>query len=319
MADKAERLVNLTVALLETRRPLTFTEIRQRTGYYAQRDHESGRRMFERDKDDLRRLGVPVVVTDVAFGEELGYRVDRREYELPDVDLTTEEVTALAIAVHLTGGEGVRLALTKLLARAPDPVPAADAPPVRIEVAADAVDAVAAAVVTRTVLRFRYRAADGTVSDRTVDPYAVVQRRGSWYLVARDHDRAALRAFRLDRFQGAPRATGDPAAFTTPDDLDVAAAVSGPELAAVEVELAVDPATRWAVESRGGVDTGERRGDQSIYRVAGIDPSRDLAWLLGLAPGATVLGPGSVVNQVAEGLDAVLTAHGAGPGEVASS
>lgn len=310
VGDKAERLVNLTVALLETRRPLTFAEIRRRTGFYTQRDHESGRRMFERDKDDLRRLGVPVVVTDVAFGEELGYRIDRRDYELPDIDLTAEEVTALAIAVHLTGGEGVKLALTKLLARAPDPVPAGAPPPVRVEVAADAVDAVAAAVVTRTALRFRYRAADGTVTDREVDPYAVVQRRGSWYLAARDHDRDALRAFRLDRIQGAPRPFGDPGAFETPEDLDVAAAVSGPELAAVEVELAVDAATRWAVESRGGSATGRMEGGRAVLRVPGIDPARDRAWLLGLAPGAEVLGPQEVVDEVTRGLREVLAAHG---------
>ncbi len=311
MGDKAERLVNLTVALLETRRPLTFAEIRRRTGFYAQRDHESGRRMFERDKDDLRRLGVPVVVSDVAFGEELGYRIDRRDYELPDIDLTAEEVTALAIAVHLTGGEGVKLALTKLLARAPDPMPSVPPPPVRVEVAADAVDAVAAAVVTRTALGFRYRAADGTLTDREVDPYAVVQRRGSWYLVARDHGRDALRAFRLDRIQGAPRPFGEAASFTTPPDLDVAAAVSGPELAAVEVELAVDASARWAVESRGGTDTGHKLGDRAVLRVPGIDPARDRAWLLGLAPGATVVAPNEVVEEVNEGLRSVLAAHGA--------
>ena len=315
MGDKTERLVNLTVALLEARRPLTFTEIKRRTGFYSQRDHESGRRMFERDKDDLRRLGVPVVVSDVAFGEELGYRVDRRDYELPDIDLTAEEVTALAVAVHLTGGEGVKLALTKLLARAPDPVPGDEPPPVRIQVAADAVDAVAAAVVTRTCLSFRYRSAEGTVSDRKVDPYAVVQRRGSWYLVARDHGRDALRAFRLDRLQDTPRPFGEAGAFTTPEELDVSSAVSGPELAAVEVELAVDAATRWAVESRGGADTGRRHRDRAVLRVPGIDPGRDRAWLLGLAPGATVLGPPEVVEQVRSGLRNVLAVHGASASE----
>jgi proteasome accessory factor B len=260
---------------------------------------------------------VPVHVTDVAFGEELGYRIDRRDYELPDIDLTAEEVTALAVAVHLTGAEGVQLALTKLLARAPDPVPTGSTPPVQVRVAADAVDAVAAAVVTRTSLAFRYRAADGTVSDRIVDPYAVVQRRGSWYLVARDHRRDALRAFRLDRLQDGPRPHGEPGSFTTPGDLDVAAAVSGPEIAAVEVELAVDAASRWAVESRGGVDTGRRIDDRAVFRVGGIDPGRDLAWLLGLVPGARVLAPREVAERVTEQLRQVLLAHGVHPPEAA--
>lgn len=309
MTQKTERLVNLTVAFLEARRPMTFADLKRRTGFYGQSDTESARRMFERDKDDLRRLGVPVEVVDVAFGEELGYRVDRRAYELPDVDLTAEEVAALALAVHLTGGERDRLALTKLVARAPDPTPLRDQPAVRVEIAADPVDAVADAVVTRTALAFAYRAADGAVSQRTVDPYAIVQRRGSWYLVARDHARRAIRAFRLDRMRGRPTTTGPTHAFEPPGDLDLASAVSGPEVATIDVELAVDSTTRWEVESRGGVQTGTSHEGRAVLRVPGIDASRDRPWLLGLWPGAKVLAPDDVARSVADGLEAVIAAH----------
>ncbi len=309
MTQKTERLVNLTVALLEARRPMTFAELKQRTGFYEQSDVESARRMFERDKDDLRRLGVPVEVVDVAFGEDLGYRVERRAYELPDVDLTAEEVAALALAVHLTGGEGDRLALTKLVARAPDPIPVEEQPAVRVEIAADPVDAVADAVVTRTALAFSYRAADGAVSRRTVDPYAIAQRRGSWYLVARDHDRDAQRAFRLDRMQGRPTTVGPAKAFESLKDLDLASAVSGPELATIDVDLAVDGTARWAVESRGGVQTGASVDGRPVLRVPGLDPTRDLPWLLGLWPGAKVVAPDAVARSVADGLQAVIAAH----------
>lgn len=309
MTPKTERLVNLTVALLEARRPMTFAELKQRTGFYDQADAGSARRMFERDKDDLRRLGVPVEVVDVAFGEDLGYRVDRRVYELPDVALTSEEVAALALAVHLTGGESDRLALTKLVARAPDPIPLQDQPAVRVELAADPVDAVADAVVSRTSLAFSYRAADGSVSQRTVDPYAIVQRRGSWYLVAQDHDRQAVRAFRLDRMQGRPTTIGAAAAFEPPQDLDLTAAVSGPEVATIDVDLAVDGTARWAVESRGGVETGTFHDGRPVLRVPGIDAGRDRPWLLGLWPGAKVLAPDDVARSVADGLEAVIAAH----------
>lgn len=309
MGGKAERLVNLTVALLETRRPLTFAEIKQRTGYYTQRDAETGRRMFERDKDDLRRLGVPVDTQDIAFGEDQGYRIERRDYELDDIDLSAEEVAALAIAAHLTGGEGVRLALTKVLARAPDAAPTSFTPKMRLQFSTDAVDAVAEAVITRRVLQFDYRSADGRFSHRRVDPYAVAQRRGSWYLVGRDHDRDALRAFRLDRFQNSPKMVGDEEAFDIPDELDLADAVSGPEIAMLDVGLAVDSATRWAVESRGGVRTGRHHGDREVFKVPGIDPLRDRAWLLGLAPGASVLEPPELAEEVRSGLEKVKQAH----------
>jgi proteasome accessory factor B len=72
VVPKVERLVNLTVALLEARRPLTFDQIKARTRFYGQDDAESARRMFERDKDELRRLGVPIETRPVQFSEYVG-------------------------------------------------------------------------------------------------------------------------------------------------------------------------------------------------------------------------------------------------------
>ncbi|MEX0868060.1 MAG: WYL domain-containing protein, partial [Nitriliruptoraceae bacterium] len=216
MAPKVERLVNLTIALLEARRPLTFTEIKRRTGFYRQDDTESARRMFERDKDDLRQLGVPIELAQSVFDEEPGYLVRRKDYELPDIDLTADEVAALALAVQLAGGEHARLTLSRLAARAPDPRTAPDDIPLHVTLTADAIDAFADAIVDRRVATFRYRTAGGAIGDRVVEPFAVVQRRGAWYLVGRDRDRAALRTFRLDRIVGAPR-IGDVAdAFERP-------------------------------------------------------------------------------------------------------
>ena len=85
MSAKTERLVNLTVALLAASRPLTFAELRDRMGEWRGGDPESQRRKFERDKDDLRRLGIPIetVPTD-ALGGELAYAIDRDRYALPD-------------------------------------------------------------------------------------------------------------------------------------------------------------------------------------------------------------------------------------------
>jgi proteasome accessory factor B len=309
---KVERLVNLTVALLEARRPMTFAELRRRTGYYDQADHESARRMFERDKDALRSLGVPIEVRDVAFGEDLGYVVDRQSYELADVDLTPEEVTALAVALQVTGAEGAQLALTKLVARAPDPVALDHAPTTRVALDADQVDEVAEAVVARQPLRFGYRAASGTRKERTVDPYAVVKRQSAWYLLGRDHDRDALRAFRLDRVVGRVRAVGDAGGFTPPEELDVEAAVSGPDLGTIDVELAVAPAARWSVELRGGVDTGRTHAGLPVLRVGGMDPVRDRAWLLGLGPDVVVLAPQELRDEVAARLHRLTDDRGGG-------
>jgi proteasome accessory factor B len=305
VTTKVERLVNLTVALLETRRPLSLAELKRSTGYYDQSDPEAARRMFERDKDELRRLGVPIETAPVPLSDEQGYRVPRRAYELPDVDLTGEEVAALALAVRLTGADGTPLALAKLAARAPDPVDIAE-PTTRVELPVDPVDAVADAVVGRRVLTFTYRRADGGQSARRIDPYAVVRRKAAWYVVGRDHDRAALRAFRLDRMTDRPRAQGPEGAFEPPEDLDVAAAVSGPELEGVVVTLAVAAPARWAVELRGGRATGRTHGDDEVFEVTGLHPWRDRSWLLGLGADVTVLEPLELREALVEALDALV-------------
>ena len=309
MGAKVERLVNLTIALLETRAPLSLDELRRRTGYYTDGDLQSTRRMFERDKDDLRRLGVPIEVRPVPFSEEYGYLVPRSAYELPDVELTGEQVAALALAVRLTGGQGTPLALAKLAARAPDPVDLPSPAATRVHLPGDPLDEVADAIVSRTPVTFDYRTAAGVAGSRRVDPYGVAQRRAAWYLVGRDHDRDALRAFRFDRMTSTPRPAGAPGAYTVPDDVDVAAAVTGPETDRVEVTVAAAPRVAWMIAQRGGHPTGDTHDGRPVYRLTGVDTVRDRAWLLGLGADVVVLDPPPLRDAVVEGLRACLAAH----------
>ena len=306
MTPKVERLVNLTVALLEARMPMTLAEIKRRTGYYSSGDAASARRMFERDKDELRRLGVPVETRPVPHSDEYGYLIARGRYELPDVDLTGEEVAALAVAVRLTGADGTPLALAKLAARAPDPVELEAAPTTRLELSPEPVDEVAEAIVERQPLAFDYRAADGTQGRRTVDPYGVVQRRSAWYLVGRDHDRDALRAFRLDRMRSSPEPVGEPGGYEPPGDLDIAGAVQGPGDDVVEAEVAVVPRATWSLALRGGSDTGRRTDDgRAVWRLPDVAPLRDRSFLLGLGADVEVLAPESLRAAVVAALEAV--------------
>lgn len=309
MTPKVERLVNLTVALLESRRPMTFEELKRRTRYYDQSDSESARRMFERDKAELRSLGIPIETRDVAFGEDLGYRIPRPDYELPDLDLTAEEVAALALALQLTGADHSRLALAKLAARAPDPGEVAPVARTRIDAVSDAVDVVADAVASRTPVRFTYRTAAGDVRDRVVHPHAVAQRRGAWYLVAHDRDREALRAFRLDRIVGRVRSAGEPGGFEHPDDLDVQALVAGPEGQRIDVELAVGDDARWEVELRGAVDTGRTHDGRAVLRVTQLDRMREIAWLLGFAAEVDVLAPLDLRAEVVSAFARIAEVH----------
>lgn len=306
MAVKVERLVNLTIALLEARRPLSLDDLRRRTGYYAQDDRESARRMFERDKDELRRLGVPVQTSYDPLSGEAGYVVDRHDYELPDVDLDRDEMAALAVALRVTGRADERLALSKLAARAPDPLAPTTAVDARVSLETQAVDGVADAVVGRQAIRFAYQTGSGEQRDRVVDPYGVVLRRGTWYVVGRDHDRDALRAFRLDRVRSQVVPVGAPGAYELPDDLDLASHVEGPAGDAVDVVLAVTPAARWAAEARGGHVVGTRPDGRELVRLVQVDPWRLLPWVLGFGADVEVVEPTSLRTQVRDRLAALV-------------
>lgn len=303
-----ERLVNLTVALLETRRPLTFDELRRRTGYYPQPDAASARRMFERDKDTLRALGIPIETRQDFGMDDAGYLIDRARYELRDVDLDAEEVAALALAVDMLGADVGALPLAKVAARAPDPAPLT-APPARVGLRVTDIDAFAPAIVDRRTVRFSYRTADGRTGERTVDPYGVVRRRRAWYLVGRDHDRDGARGFRADRMIGEVEPVGPPGAFDVPAGLDLGAVVSGPDVVPVDVTLAVRPEGTWEVAARGGTDAGEGTDGGRRMRLADVDPVRDRAWLLGVAPDATVVEPEDLRATLRGALARVVEVH----------
>ena len=303
-----ERLVNLTIALLETRRPLTFDELRRRTGYYPQADAASARRMFERDKETLRSLGVPIETRQDFGMEDPGYLIDRRTYELRDIGLDADEVAALALAVEMLGAEAAALALAKVAARAPDPAPL-DAPPTRVELPVTDVDDFAPAIVERRRLRFDYRTADGRSGTRTVEPYGIVRRRRAWYLVGRDVDRDGLRGFRTDRMLGAVEQLEPAGAFAVPEGLDLASIVSGPDVPTVEAVLDAGPEGAWSLRSRGATEEGSGGDDTRRFRLAGVDPVRDRAWLLGLAPDAGVVEPPQLRDTIASALERVVAAH----------
>jgi len=321
-----ERLVNLTIALLETRRPLTFDELRRRTRYYPQPDAASARRMFERDKETLRSLGVPIETRQDFGMDDPGYLIDRRAYELRGVDLDAEEVAALALAVDMVGASEGALPLAKVAARAPDPAPLGR-PATRVGIPVTDIDAFAPAIVERRVIRFEYRTADGRIGLRTIEPYGIVRRRRAWYLVGHDRDRGEPRGFRTDRMQG-PLDVLDPAgAFDVAAGLDLGAVVSGPDNGPVSVVLHARAEGRWQLEMRGGRDEGPVRGGADDgwsaddgtdgarrIRVDGVDPVRDRAWLLGLSPDAAVLEPDDLRSALRRALERVAAAHaGAAP------
>src|SRR6266702_3043043 len=136
-ARRAERLVNLVICLLSTRQFITAERIRDAVPGYEAADgsrntDEAFKRMFERDKAELRDLGIPLETgRNSHFDSDEGYRIKRRDYELPPIEFDAAEAAAIGLAARLwqsaTLGEPARSALLKLRAAGTD-VQASDRP-----------------------------------------------------------------------------------------------------------------------------------------------------------------------------------------------
>lgn len=310
MVDRLERLVNLVIALRETRRPLTIAQINQRVAGYAGDRDESWRRMFERDKADLRHLGIPVRTQKLdRFDETLGYRIAPEDYDLPSVALDPHELTALALAVQLTGlGDDAAPALDKLAVDAGLAGQQRAVPRLPLELGIDAPNRalLTEALTTRRRVRFAYRRGDDVAAAptrRRVEPHALLHHRGRWYLRGHDLDRGADRTFRLDRIDGAVRLTGEAGAVQVPEappeprDV-IPGAVSDPVDAIV---WARDDAS-WAVarRARGAGSPAERDGWRA-FSLRVTDPEALIGWLVELGPDVELVGPSD--------LRAALVAH----------
>lgn len=315
MVDRLERLVNLVIALRETRRPLTIAQVNERVaGYEGERD-ESWRRMFERDKADLRHLGVPVRTEKLdRFDDTLGYRIEPDDYDLPSVALTPAELTALALAVQLTGlSDDAAPALDKLAVDAglAGQQRAVQRLPLELGIDAPNRTVLTEALLARRRVTFGYRKGSDVAAAptrRRVEPHALLHHRGRWYLRGFDTDRRADRTFRLDRIDGVVRATGDPGVVavpsTPPDPRDVIPGALGDPVDAT-VWATADAAWAVARRSRGAGQPADREGWRA-FTVRVTDPEAFVGWLVELGPDVELVGPADLRARLVAHLRAVV-------------
>ncbi|GAA4821664.1 helix-turn-helix transcriptional regulator [Nocardioides caeni] len=226
-APKSERLLNLLIMLLVQRRPIGKDRIRELL--YPDSRPDAFEKMFERDKDELRSLGVPVEVAtiDPLFEDEVGYRIPPEAFALPSIDLTAEEAAVVGIAArvwqHATMAQVTSEAVRKLSAAGIDvDLGALDIAQPVLTAEEPGFEACWRAACERMVIEFDYRrpGADSAMR-RHVQPWGVVRSSGRWYVVGYDTDRGAERVFRLSRVEGDVHAVGTPRAFEIPPDTDI--------------------------------------------------------------------------------------------------
>jgi predicted DNA-binding transcriptional regulator YafY len=267
-AQRTERLLNLLIALLNSRYGLRRSELREKIYADTAASDAAFGRMFERDKNDLREFGFDVeTVTDLGWSSDdpgtTRYRIGRESNRLPDVELTADEWTVLLLASQLWEqaalGTAASNAVRKLQAAgglADVELPAGVQP--RIKPAGQAFEDLVAAMHAQHPVRFLYLAGStGREEERVIEPWGLGSRFGQWYLVGFDRGRSAKRFFRLSRFTSAVTIL-EREAFTPPAGFNVRAELNSlPEL----------PVSAAVVDVRSAKLLGLRK------RAAGATPS----------------------------------------------
>ena len=227
MSRKIERLINLTIALLATKRYLTKSEIfRTVEGYEG--SAETKERMFERDKDDLRNLGIVIDVGsfDPLFSDEAGYRIKSENYQLNLGEVTPTEISLLSLAADAWQGaafaEAAQSAILKLSSFGvpADPIDIPGLSPKLTNSSKD-LELITDAIAGSNFLLFDYLSTSLASEQRTIIPIALSNRSGFWYVSGVDQDIQEVRTFRLDRVVGNIVARENKDSFEFPVDFDL--------------------------------------------------------------------------------------------------
>jgi predicted DNA-binding transcriptional regulator YafY len=316
---KTERLLNLVICLLATRRPLSAEQIRQAVPGYDREGDEAFQRMFERDKNELREIGIPIDVVRDPWEDEPGYRIERQSYELPEITLEPDEAAVLGLAAQVwqraSLAEAASGALLKLRAggvATDQPVGGSiggGALELRVDTRDPAFPALWDAVRDRRVVRFDYRASGSeSVRSRTVEPWGVVSRRGRWYLAGFDRGRDAPRAFRLSRITGQVASVGRPGAVEVPEGVDLRAMVGFPD-EPLDERVAVVRVRQGACEGLRTLARAVRQGADGWdeAELAFADPERLAGWMASLGADVEVVEPPDAREAVIRRLKGAVT------------
>jgi proteasome accessory factor B len=319
-AAKTERLLNLVLVLLYTRRPLPKAKIREVVPQYGTAaSDEAFDRMFERDKDELRELGIPLVTADIggAFDDELGYRIDQRDYALPDLEFEPDELAVLGLAsrtwaqASLAGPAAQALRKLKAAGIERDGDSLVGIEP-RLGTREPAFDAVKNAVVSQQTITFGYRkSGEGEPTPRTVQPWGLASWHGRWYLTGFDLGRDAPRVFRLSRIEGEVQPVRKAAPYAVPADHRAQEMIRS--------QVGDAPVQTASVRVRDGRGQSLRRratgqsgdGGWSLLEVPFTDADAFADEVTGYGPDVVVLGPVEVRDLVVARLQGAARSAGA--------
>jgi len=317
--DRTERLLNLVFALMGSAQPVSRASIAATIpGYDPAAGQAAFERMFERDKDELRSLGIPIRTVLDVNGDVSGYTIDRDDYALPDLHFTAEERSVLALAASAwqnalltsSASSGLRkLESTGDLVVGPEPTPGFVA---HVHAADAALLPLLGLLRSRESVRFDYQAPQAdTAGERHVDPWGIIAQEGGWYLVGHDRDRNATRAFRLSRMRGAPRAAGE-IQQSAPDGADLRALIDPGSRSSEDVTARVRVAAGAGAALRRMSNDRLLADDAGEIQVTAADSAALVSAALFAGDGVEILEPAGIRHEVQAALVRLRDMHGMG-------
>lgn len=319
---KLERQLNLVSFLLSARAPVPFSEIRGKVvGYDDNASADAVEKRFDRDKADLRSIGVNIeYVSGDVFGRA-GYVIDPQGYYLRETTLEPEDAMLLAVLQRTMGvvddslGRNLKSALAKLTidSRLPEPLRASMGEqhflslgkPER-DPARNHVVVLGEALGRRRRVEFRYAKPGETgATKRVVHPYGLGVADGDWHVAGFDEGRAGVRDFRVDRIRGkvtlADKIDG---VYEVPEDFDVADVIGVEEYRIpvgneVEVTVELDEVATWLMERRRqGVGSLEKLDDgRGLFRVGVRSEDGLYRWLAEFGHHARLVSPARMAES----------------------
>jgi proteasome accessory factor BC len=328
--DKLIRQLSLVAFLMAERRALTARDIKGSVEGYQVMSDEAFARRFYSDRADLVALGVPLQSQrDEHTGEEL-YTMRSEAYFLPQLDLGDDELAALQTALYLLEGkfayaEPLRLALQNLALGRPGFAEAPTQTALRVEVLdpeysaelAGRLGKLEGAISKQRTVRFSYWSISrDEIEERTVNPYALFQDNGAWYVVGQDLVREDIRTFRVSRIRGDIRfATRRERDFRLPAEFHIEPYRDRPPwqignlVGEARIEVAGD--TAWWVERTYGE---HGRLEDGVFVTEYANPGQLAAWVVRQDGRASPLSPPELRREVARALRLVRDRHeGAAP------
>jgi len=314
--DRTERLLNLVFALMGSGQPVSRAAIAASIpGYDPAAGQAAFERMFERDKDELRSLGIPIRTVLDVNGDVAGYTIDRDDYALPDIHFTAAERSVLSLAASAWQNALLRSSASSGLRKleTDSEIPASDgiAPGfvARISAGDTSMLPLLGFLRARVSVVFDYQAPQAeSPSPRHVDPWGLIAQDGGWYLVGFDRDRGDTRAFRFSRMKSEPRAEGP---------------LENPAPVGTDLRMLIDPAARSTdrvvarlrVQANAGAGVRTMSDDQLPHDVAGEvnvsapDAQAILSAALFAGDGVEILEPAELRDELMRSLLRIRDMH----------